>query len=83
MYVVYENTIETNWQKTTPQSIEMFFEFTVIQKKFFPYFSNLRRSLLAVHLNDEIVIYVLFLKIVNFKLNCSFESVSIGEKLLI
>ena len=36
MYVVYENTIETNWQKTTPQSIEMFFEFTDVQKKFFP-----------------------------------------------
>ena len=61
----------------------MFFEFTVVYKKIFPLFSNLIRSLLAVHLNDEIVSYVLLLKIVNFKLNCSFESVSIREKLLI
>ena len=38
--------------------------------------------MLAVHLNDEIVSYVLLLKIGNFKLNCSFESVSIREKTL-
>ena len=61
----------------------MFFEFTVVYKKIFPLFSNLIRSLLAVYLNDEIVSYVLLLKIVDFKLNCSFESVSIREKLLI
>ena len=61
----------------------MFFEFTVVYKKIFPLFSNLIRSLLAVHLNDEIVSYVLLLKIVNFKLNCSFESFSSGERLSI
>ena len=34
-----------------------------------------------MHFDDEITSHVLLLKIVNFKLNCSFESFSTGETL--